>query len=44
MFLYASDSHLRQTPHTVFDLLGTYKNIVRLVLYIFSNFYATYEK
>ena len=32
MFLYASDTHLRQTTHTTLDLLGTYKNIVLVEL------------
>ena len=26
--LYASGTDIRQTPHTVLDLLGAYKNIV----------------
>ena len=33
----------RQTPQTILDLLGTYKNIVLVVLCALSNFYATYE-
>ena len=44
MFLYASDTHLWQTLHTVFDPFGTYRNIVLAVLYPFSNFSATYEE
>ena len=44
IFLYTSDTHLRQTPHIVLDLSSISKKIVLLVLYPFSNFYATYEK
>ena len=44
MLLYTSDTHLRQKPYTILDILGTYENIFLVVLYPLSKFYATYEK